>query len=318
MGIKGIDVSHWQGNINWKKVAGDGIKFAFIKATEGTTLKDNKFETNVSGANAMGIKTGAYHFARFGSKSEALAEARFFLSVVKKIRLTYPLVLDLEVNQRNVSKSVLTDAAVAFLREIEKAGYYAMIYSGKSFLENCLDESKLKPFALWVARYNSTLGRHADIWQYSSSGKVQGISGNVDMNICYRDGLRAQVAVKTEKVATTVKPISNKKPVKSGTVYTVKKGDALSVIAKKYNTTVKALQSLNNIKDPNKIYVGQKLKISGSASKASNNKQYYTIKSGDTLSGISIRFNTSIKTLQSWNSIKNANKIYAGQKIRVR
>ncbi|MEC2046636.1 GH25 family lysozyme [Bacillus licheniformis] len=316
MGIKGIDVSHWQGNINWKKVAGDGIKFAFIKATEGTTLKDNKFETNVSGANAVGIKTGAYHFARFGSKSEALAEARFFLSVANKVRLTYPLVLDLEVNQRNVSKSVLTDAAVAFLREVEKAGYFAMIYSGKSFLENCLDESKLKPFALWVARYNNTLGRHADIWQYSSNGKVSGISGNVDMNICYREGLRAQVAVTTEKAAT-VKPVSNKKPVKTEPVYTVKKGDALSVIAKKYNTTVKALQSLNNIKDPNKIYVGQKLKISSSASTVSNKKQYYTIKSGDTLSGISKRFNTSIKTLQNWNGIKNANKIYAGQKIRV-
>lgn len=317
MGIKGIDVSHWQGNINWKKVAGDGIKFAFIKATEGTTLQDNKFETNVSGANAAGIKTGAYHFARFGSKSEALAEARFFLSVVKKVHLTYPLVLDLEVNQRNVSKSVLTDAAVAFLREIEKAGYFAMIYSGKSFLENCLDESKLKPFALWVARYSSKLGRDADIWQYSDCGRVAGISGNVDMNICYRDGLKAKVSGKTEK-APAAKPVSNKKPVKTETVYTVKKGDTLSEIAQKYNTTVKALQSLNNIKDPNKIYVGQKLKISGSAAKTLNKKQYYTIKAGDTLSEISKRFNTSIKSLQAWNDIKNANKIYAGQKIRVK
>lgn len=313
MGIKGIDVSHWQGDINWKKVAADRIKFAFIKATEGTTLKDNKFETNVSGANAAGIKTGAYHFARFGSKSEALAEAKFFLSAVKKVSLSYPLVLDLEVNQRNVSKSVLTDAAVAFLREIEKAGYFAMIYSGKSFLENCLDESKLKPFALWVARYSSKLGRDADIWQYSDCGKVAGISGNVDMNICYREDLRCQVGVKAEK-----NPKPSRKPGKSGTTYTVKKGDTLSEIAQKNNTTVKALQNLNNIKDANKIYVGQKLKISGSPSTASNKKQYYTIKSGDTLSGISKRFNTSIKTLQAWNGIKNANKIYAGQKIRVR
>ncbi|EME75409.1 GH25 family lysozyme [Bacillus sonorensis] len=314
MGIKGIDVSHWQGDINWKKVAADRIKFAFIKATEGTTLKDNKFETNVSGANAAGIKTGAYHFARFGSKSEALEEAKFFLSAVKKVSLSYPLVLDLEVNQRNVSKAVLTDAAVAFLREIEKAGYFAMIYSGKSFLENCLDESKLKPFALWVARYSSKLGRDADIWQYSDCEKVAGISGNVDMNICYRDGLKAKVSGKTEKTPN-VKPVSNKKPVKTETVYTVKKGDTLSEIAQKYNMTVKALQSLNNIKDPNKIYVGQKLKIGGSSS---NKKQYYTIKSGDTLSGISKKFNTSIKTLQAWNGIKNANKIYAGQKIRVK
>ncbi|PLC16943.1 hypothetical protein BV582_05160 [Bacillus paralicheniformis] len=226
MGIKGIDVSHWQGNINWKKVAGDGIKFAFIKATEGTTLKDNKFVTNISGANAVGIKTGAYHFARFGSKSEALAEARFFLSVANKVRLTYPLVLDLEVNQRNVSKPVLTDAAVAFLREVEKAGYFAMIYSGKSFLENCLDESKLKPFALWVARYNNTLGRHADIWQYSSNGKVSGISGNVDMNICYRDGLRATAPTKktsstAKKKESTKKTVTKNYPLPTG-IYKVK------------------------------------------------------------------------------------------------
>ncbi|AUZ39537.1 GH25 family lysozyme [Bacillus sp. MBGLi79] len=262
MRIKGIDVSHWQGNIDWKKVAKDGIKFAFIKATEGTTLIDKKFKRNVLGANAAGIKTGAYHFARFGSKSEALAEARFFLSLVKKVSLSYPLVLDLEVNQRNVDKSVLTNAAVAFLREIESAGYFAMIYSSKSFFEICLDESKLKPFALWIARYSSKLGRDADIWQYSDSGKVAGISGNVDMNICYRAELDSK-AVSTEKAG--IKTVSNKKPEKADTTYTVKKGDTLSGIAVIYKTTVKALQSLNNIKDVNKIFVGQKLKISGYA-----------------------------------------------------
>ncbi|WP_139264011.1 LysM peptidoglycan-binding domain-containing protein, partial [Bacillus licheniformis] len=152
----------------------------------------------------------------------------------------------------------------------------------------------------------------ADIWQYSDCGRVAGISGNVDMNICYREDLRCQAGVKVE---TNPKP--SKKPGKR-TTYTVKKGDTLSEIAQKYNTTVKALQSLNNIKDPNKIYVGQKLKISGSAVKTSNKKQYYTIKAGDTLSEISKRFNTSIKSLQAWNDIKNPNKIYAGQKIRVR
>ncbi|MDU7578363.1 MAG: GH25 family lysozyme [Bacillus subtilis] len=314
MRIKGIDVSHWQGNIEWKKVAKDGIKFAFIKATEGTTLIDKKFKTNVLGANTAGIKTGAYHFARFGSKSEALAEARFFLSLVKKVSLSYPLVLDLEVNQRDVDKSVLTNAAVAFLREIESAGYFAMIYSSKSFFENCLDESKLKPFALWIARYSSKLGRDADIWQYSDSGKVAGISGNVDMNICYREGLQANAEVKIEKTSA-VKPVSNIKTVKSDTIYTVKKGETLSEIAQKYNTTVRALQNLNNIKDVNNIYVGQKIKISGNSL---NQKEYYKIKSGDTLSGISKRFDTSIKMLQVWNGIKSPNKIYAGKKIRVR
>ncbi|WP_307892426.1 LysM peptidoglycan-binding domain-containing protein [Bacillus swezeyi] len=167
----------------------------------------------------------------------------------------------------------MTDAAIAFLREIEKAGYFTMIYSGKSFLENCLDESKVKPFALWVARYSSKLSRG----QYSDWGKVAGIYGNVDMNICYREDLRCQVGVKVEK-----NPKPSRKPGKSGTTYTVKKGDTLSEIAQKYNTTVKAIQNLNSIKDANKIYVSQKLKIIGSsASTASNHKQYYTIKSGD-------------------------------------
>lgn len=103
------------------------------------------------------------------------------------MKITYPLVLDLEENKKKASKSVLTDAAVAFLNAIEKAGYFAMIYSGKSFLETQLDEKRLKPYALWIARYNSYLGRDAGIWQYTDKGKVNGISGNVDMNLAYVD-----------------------------------------------------------------------------------------------------------------------------------
>ncbi|WP_338078370.1 GH25 family lysozyme [Aneurinibacillus aneurinilyticus] len=78
-------------------------------------------------------------------------------------------------------------AAAAFLDAIEKAGYFAMIYAGKSFSETQLDEKQLKPYALWVARYNSYLGRDAGIWQYTDKGKVNGISGNVDMNLAYVD-----------------------------------------------------------------------------------------------------------------------------------
>ena len=102
--------------------------------------------------------------------------------------------------------------------------------------------------------------------------------------------------------------------------YTVKSGDTLSEIASRYGTTYQAIAKLNGISNPNKIYVGQKLKItkgSGSSSSGSS-KQYYTIKSGDTLSGISAKYGTSISQLCSWNGIKNANKIYAGQKIRVK
>lgn len=185
--IKGIDVSHWQGNIDWKKVANDGVKFAFIKASEGSNYVDAKFKTNVEGANATGIKTGAYHYAKFSSVPEAIKEANHFLSTVAGLTLTYPLVLDLEEDKKKVGKKILTDAALAFLKVLTDAKRSVILYSGKSFIENNLDESKFKDVPLWVARYNSTLGRKADIWQYASNGIVSGINGKVDMNWAYRE-----------------------------------------------------------------------------------------------------------------------------------
>ncbi|MED4726977.1 GH25 family lysozyme [Aneurinibacillus migulanus] len=187
MSIKGIDVSHWNGVVDWRKVAADGVKFVFLKASEGTTYVDRTFKTNAVNARANGIHVGAYHYAKFGSVTEAKAEAQHFLRTVSGVKMTYPLVLDLEENKKKASKAVLTDAAVAFLGAIEKAGYFAMIYAGKSFLETQLDEKRLNPYAKWIARYNSFLGRSADIWQHTDKGKVSGISGNVDMNWSYRD-----------------------------------------------------------------------------------------------------------------------------------
>jgi lysozyme len=185
--IKGIDVSHHQGHIDWKNVAANGVKFAFIKASEGTTFVDSKFKTNVEGANAVGIKTGAYHYAKFSNVVEAQAEAKHFLSTVAGATLTYPLVLDLEEDKKKAGKKVLTDAAIAFLDVLKHSKRDVILYSGKSFLETNLDETRLKETPLWVARYNSTLGRSADIWQHSDKGIVPGILGHVDLNWAYRD-----------------------------------------------------------------------------------------------------------------------------------
>lgn len=186
--IKGIDVSHWQGAIDWAKVKTDGVIFAFIKATQGTSYsKEDYFRNNAPRALGSGIHVGAYHYGVFSTVQEAKAEAAYFLSVIKDFKLTYPVVLDLEENKKGASKDQLTDAAIVFLEALENAGYFAMLYTGKSFLETQLDEARLKPYALWVARYNSFLGRSADIWQFTSSGSVNGISGNVDVNWSYRD-----------------------------------------------------------------------------------------------------------------------------------
>jgi lysozyme len=225
--IKGIDVSHWQGTINWGEVAKAGVKFVFIKATEGTS----------------------YSKLSYFKENAPLA----FLDSISSFALNYPVVLDLEENKKKANKKTLTDAAIAFLAAIEKAGYTAMLYSGKYFLENTLDESRLKNYAFWIARYNRTLGRSTDIWQHSDSGKVSGISTKVDLNIAYRDFTNTINTFRTDEP----RALKTETP----TTYTVKKGDTLSFIAKNHKTTVKSLVSLNGIKDPDKIYIGQKLRL---------------------------------------------------------
>jgi lysozyme len=187
MAIKGIDVSWHNGSVDWAKVKAAGVNFVFIKATQGTGYAQvDYFRNNAPKAAGFGLNVGAYHYGTFSNIPEALAEAKYFLSVVKDYKLTYPLVLDLEENKKSVSKKQLTDAAIAFMEMIKHAGYQTMLYTNKSFLDNVLDESLLK-YPLWISRYYKELGCKADIWQYSDQGQVNGISGNVDVNWAYRD-----------------------------------------------------------------------------------------------------------------------------------
>ncbi|MGE6379889.1 GH25 family lysozyme [Peribacillus muralis] len=307
--IKGIDVSHWNGVINWDKVAKDGVKFVFIKATEGTSYsKLSYFKDNAPKALEAGLKVGAYHYAKFATVAEAKAEAAYFLGSIRSFGLNYPAVLDLEENKKGANKKTLTDAAIVFLEAIENAGHTPMLYTFKSFLEQQLDEPRLKKYALWIARYNSTLGRSADIWQHSETGKVNGISTKVDLNLAYRD------FTSTENIIKPSNPSNN-----TSTTYTVKKGDTLSFIAKKYNTTVKSLVSLNGIKDPDKIIIGQKLKVTGSAATSTiDTKKYHIVKGGDTVSALVKKYGSSASQIKTWNSLKNIDKIYVGQKLRVK
>lgn len=268
MKIKGIDVSHWQGDIDWKQVKSDGVEFTFIKATQGNDCIDEKFAENVKGAYEAGIKVGAYHFGEFGSITEALAEAKYFLNVISTFNFSYPLVLDIEQDKKQVGKKVLTDASLAFLNELIGRGYSVMLYTGKSFLESNLDEDKLKQFPFWIARYGDILGRPAGIWQYSQEGKVKGIKGNVDLNWAFADyshGTKGPIA-KVQPVVIPVVPVAKvipvmKKPEPRPTYYVVKRGDSVSEIAVKYGTTVEQIQKWNKLKDPDVIYNYQRLRV---------------------------------------------------------
>lgn len=188
MAVKGIDVSRWQGNINWEKVKAAGIKFAIIKAggSDDGFYTDSRWEANYKGAKANGIAVGAYYFAgpKCVTAAAGKADAKRFLKLLKGKKLEYPVYFDCEA-QPISKRSGTTKAALAFCKELEKAGYYAGIYASTySGFQDRLDDAKLHSIAHWVAQYAGKCSYRGSygLWQYSSSGRVSGIGGNVDMN----------------------------------------------------------------------------------------------------------------------------------------
>jgi len=190
MTLKGIDVSQYQGVIDWSKVSKAGIQFAIVRASLGQTTRDSTFASNVAGAQKNGLAVGAYHYSYAENVAQAQAEAKNFLAAVKDQRLTYPLVYDLE-NNTNTTKNFGTwsDLAVTFLRTLESAGYFAMLYSNKYSLETIYDAAKIAPFAVWIAQWapKCTYQGPYGIWQTTDSGKVAGVTGAVDADISYVD-----------------------------------------------------------------------------------------------------------------------------------
>jgi GH25 family lysozyme M1 (1,4-beta-N-acetylmuramidase) len=186
--LKGIDVSHHQKVNDWNAVKNDGISFVFLKATEGNNYIDPTFSSYCAGARAVGLEVGAYHFARFANKQDAILEAQFFLQTTKGADLTLPLVLDIETNDNNLSKATLTECVNAFCDTIQATGQKVMVYTYKSFMAN-FDVPTDTLF--WFARYGvNSPDVKTDFWQYSENGRVAGISsGDVDMNYFMGDVL---------------------------------------------------------------------------------------------------------------------------------
>lgn len=193
MEYKGIDVSKYQGNIDFKKVKKSGIDFVIIRIGYGMyeSQKDPYFEENYEGFKEEGIPVGVYLYSYAQSVNEAKREAEVALKWLNGRSLNLPVYFDIEdKSQVNLGKNVLTNMCEAFCDAIEKGGYAAGIYANKYFFTTYLDYQKLgEKYTLWVAQYNdvNTFTGKYDMWQYTSSGKVNGISGNVDMDILYRD-----------------------------------------------------------------------------------------------------------------------------------
>lgn len=187
---KGIDVSQWQGDINWGAANAD---FAILRAGYGRVKSqiDTKFEQNYRNAKAVGMPLGAYWYSYAMSADEAREEAKVFLEIIKGKQFEYPVYFDVEeAKTLALGRDRVSDIIIAFLEEMEKAGYFAGLYMSASPLTTHTTEFVKKRFAIWVANYGvskpSYSGQYG-MWQYSSTGKVNGIGGNVDMNECYVD-----------------------------------------------------------------------------------------------------------------------------------
>lgn len=197
-GVLGIDVSKWQKEIDWDKVKNEGVDFAIIRcgyrgSVTGSLVEDPYFEQNIKGARAAGIKVGVYFFTQAVNEVEAVEEASMVISLVRDYELQYPVFIDTEGaggNGRADSLNVEERTAVceAFCTTVKNAGLEAGVYASRNWYNNKLTAGTLESYAIWLAEYRSVplYQGYYQMWQYTSKGKINGINGNVDLNVSYR------------------------------------------------------------------------------------------------------------------------------------
>lgn len=195
---KGIDVSKHQGEIDWQRVAADGVEFAFIRAGlrgygTGKIVEDEYFEENIKGALSAGIKVGVYFYSQAVNETEVLEEANFVLEKIAPYKIDCPVVFDVEKvvgdegRMNALSVEERTNLTLLFCQTIDNAGYKPMIYHNMEMGAMMLDLGALEQYDKWFAYFNQDLYYPYDykVWQYSDKGTVDGISSEVDLNISF-------------------------------------------------------------------------------------------------------------------------------------
>lgn len=194
----GIDVSKYQGRINWQKVAAEGVEFAFLRLglrgyESGKLVEDETFQANIKGATEHGIKVGVYFFSQAITEEEAVEEANFVLERIAPYNIECPVVFDVEkvgsssARMNQLTPQERTDVTIAFLDTIEAAGYKSMFYHNMETALLLLELERLKDYDRWFAYYGEELyyPYAYGVWQYSEKGRIDGISAEVDMNIAF-------------------------------------------------------------------------------------------------------------------------------------
>lgn len=196
--VKGIDVSKYQGDIDWEKVAESGVKYVILRLglrgyETGKLVMDENFDINIQGATDAGLDVGVYFFTQAITTAEAREEAEYVLNAIEGYKVTYPVAIDVEdlyndkARSYNQSKASRTECAIAFMDAIKAAGYTPAIYGNLNTFSKLVEINSLGEYDKWFALYDTDIyfPYEINMWQYSDKGRIEGIEGDVDLNITF-------------------------------------------------------------------------------------------------------------------------------------
>ncbi len=311
---RGIDISEFQGEIDFEEVRRSGIEAVYIRVGAGE-YTDEYFAENYERAKAAGLKIGFYHYVTARSVDEGRRQARFFASLAAGREPDMRLAMDFEyfgslsVSQINAISEAYLDELTALTRR------EAVIYSDLSNARNIFSRALAEKYPLWAAQYGADEPSANGKWrewvgfQYTDEGRVGGIYGNVDRNI-FTEGIFLSDSWRIDgEKRTTVRART-----RTLTVY-VRAGDTLWAIAREYGTTVEAIARENRIVDPNRIFAGERLRITLPA--RGSGEEIYNVRRGDTPISIAGKFGVTLSALEDRNGLERGETIYAGDKLSI-
>ena len=311
---RGIDISEFQGEIDFEEVRRSGIEAVYIRVGAGE-YTDEYFAENYERAKAAGLKIGFYHYVTARSVDEGRRQARFFASLAAGREPDMRLAMDFEyfgslsVSQINAISEAYLDELTALTRR------EAVIYSDLSNARNIFSRALAEKYPLWAAQYGADEPSANGKWrewvgfQYTDEGRVGGIYGNVDRNI-FTEGIFLSDSWRIDgEKRTTVRAGT-----RTLTVY-VRAGDTLWAIAREYGTTVEAIARENRIVDPNRIFAGERLRITLPA--RGSGEEIYNVRRGDTPISIAGKFGVTLSALEDRNELERGETIYAGDKLSI-
>lgn len=311
---RGIDISEFQGEIDFEEVRRSGIEAVYIRVGAGE-YTDEYFAENYERAKAAGLKIGFYHYVTARSVEEGRRQARFFASLAAGREPDMRLAMDFEyfgslsVSQINaISEAYLDELTALTKRE-------AVIYSDLSNARNIFSRALAEKYPLWAAQYGADEPSANGKWrewvgfQYTDEGRVGGIYGNVDRNI-FTEGIFLSDSGRIDGEKRTTVRVRTR----TLTVY-VRAGDTLWAIAREYGTTVEAIARENRIVDPNRIFAGERLRITLPA--RGNGEEIYTVRRGDTPISIAGKFGVTLSALEDRNGLERGETIYVGDKLSI-